>query len=131
MIGYFRNFKAFIYYILSCLASLLSCYEPSIYYILSCLAGLLSCYEPSIYYILSCLAGLLSCYEPSINGMDVTNPSSYHLRELRNHYKQMLDSLLQDCAIQPNDWHHMSLAPKAWCHFMKKLYLVFIQVNFL
>ncbi|XP_047129066.1 focadhesin isoform X1 [Hydra vulgaris] len=72
-------------------------------------------------------AGLLCCYVPYIHGMDRENPSKVHLEIQAGRYKQMLENLLQDFAIQQNDWHHAMLAPQSWCHFMKNLYLVCIQ----
>ncbi|XP_065649602.1 focadhesin isoform X7 [Hydra vulgaris] len=72
-------------------------------------------------------AGLLCCYVPYIHGMDRENPSKVHLEIQAGRYKQMLENLLQDFAVQQNDWHHAMLAPQSWCHFMKNLYLVCIQ----
>ena len=74
------------------------------------------------------IAGLLCCYEPYIHGMEVENPSKVHLEIRAERYKQMLENLLQDFAIQQNDWNHSILAPQSWSHFMKKMYQVCIEV---
>lgn len=72
-------------------------------------------------------AGLLYCYEPKLYGMDPNNMTKKQLKQLPDRYLQMLDSLLQDFKLQPNDWHHAATATKSWCCFMKKMYNAFSE----
>lgn len=84
-------------------------------------------YHIKLFYLL--IAGLLYCYEPKLYGMDPNNMTKKQLKQLPDRYLQMLDSLLQDFKLQPNDWHHAATATKSWCCFMKKMYNAFSEVG--